>query len=378
MFEILKIAVTANSCIYLFDYFYFSKRKNLNPFYQYSFNEQIINFIYLLIIPIISEFYGLMILSAIYPIIAKNASMNIVIDFPFWLKYLYLFIGMDFIHYIIHRLQHTYRFFWEIHKVHHSSTRFNFAINYRISIFEGINNIPIPIFAALSGFTFKEYAVFNIIYLSYMGWTHMSVPKIKFLEYFLATPSNHRVHHWLENQGKCNYGGVLIIWDHLFKTYKEEDDKDHASAKEFGIKSTNDFNTSIIAENIPYFSNFARKINYQRFFTLDIFLLLIQAFLLKIIFVTKSNQANPEYLLFLKTLGGFTFLLSILSIEFFNFKPFQILWFRKLLFMISIFQIISLFFVVDNLKINPGIIIFVFTFITIFIESYKNKNYSLS
>ena len=43
------------------------------------------------------------------------------------------------------------------------------------------------------------------------------------LEWFVATPSNHRVHHSLQTEHfDRNFGGVLIIWDRLFGTYVAE------------------------------------------------------------------------------------------------------------------------------------------------------------
>lgn len=50
------------------------------------------------------------------------------------------------------------------------------------------------------------------------------VRRIGVLEWLLVTPSNHRVHHarnpeYLDR----NYGGVFIVWDRLFRTFKDED-----------------------------------------------------------------------------------------------------------------------------------------------------------
>ena len=47
-----------------------------------------------------------------------------------------------------------------------------------------------------------------------------------FLEYFLNTPSHHRVHHgsnprYLDK----NYGAVFIIWDRLFGTFQAEEEE---------------------------------------------------------------------------------------------------------------------------------------------------------
>ncbi|KAK6040583.1 fatty acid hydroxylase family protein, partial [Cooperia oncophora] len=55
-------------------------------------------------------------------------------------------------------------------------------------------------------------------------WIHSNiVPYLGPLEYFINTPSSHRVHHG--RNPYCidkNYGGVLIIWDRLFGTYEPE------------------------------------------------------------------------------------------------------------------------------------------------------------
>jgi hypothetical protein len=62
--------------------------------------------------------------------------------------------------------------------------------------------------------------------LLYQFWLHTeTVPKLGFVEKFLNTPSNHRVHHAINPEYlDRNYGGVLIVWDRLFGTYCEEKD----------------------------------------------------------------------------------------------------------------------------------------------------------
>lgn len=49
------------------------------------------------------------------------------------------------------------------------------------------------------------------------------VGKLGWLEWILATPSNHRVHHGCDDEYiDRNYGEVLIIWDLLLGTYQPE------------------------------------------------------------------------------------------------------------------------------------------------------------
>lgn len=58
-----------------------------------------------------------------------------------------------------------------------------------------------------------------------MAWLHTEVvDSIGPLELILNTPSHHRVHHSRNPEYiDKNYGGMLIIWDRLFGTFKAED-----------------------------------------------------------------------------------------------------------------------------------------------------------
>ena len=62
--------------------------------------------------------------------------------------------------------------------------------------------------------------------LLYQFWIHATwIPKLGWLEYVLNTPSAHRVHHAANLEYlDANYGGVLIVFDRLFGTYRAERD----------------------------------------------------------------------------------------------------------------------------------------------------------
>lgn len=62
----------------------------------------------------------------------------------------------------------------------------------------------------------------------YMAWLHTEiVDTVGPLEWILNTPSHHRVHHARNPEYiDKNYGGMLIIWDRLFATFKQEDKSD--------------------------------------------------------------------------------------------------------------------------------------------------------
>lgn len=64
----------------------------------------------------------------------------------------------------------------------------------------------------------------GVIQLFYQFWPHTQViGRMGFLDRWIQTPSNHRVHHaqndvYLDR----NYVGIFVIWDHLFGTFQEE------------------------------------------------------------------------------------------------------------------------------------------------------------
>jgi sterol desaturase/sphingolipid hydroxylase (fatty acid hydroxylase superfamily) len=60
--------------------------------------------------------------------------------------------------------------------------------------------------------------------LSYQFFIHTElVPRVGWVEWLVNTPSAHRVHHASNPEYiDKNYGGVLLIWDHLFGSYQAE------------------------------------------------------------------------------------------------------------------------------------------------------------
>jgi sterol desaturase/sphingolipid hydroxylase (fatty acid hydroxylase superfamily) len=60
--------------------------------------------------------------------------------------------------------------------------------------------------------------------LVYQFWIHTEVVgRLGPLEWVLNTPSHHRVHHGSNPEYlDRNYGGILIVWDRLFRSFEVE------------------------------------------------------------------------------------------------------------------------------------------------------------
>jgi sterol desaturase/sphingolipid hydroxylase (fatty acid hydroxylase superfamily)/uncharacterized membrane protein YhhN len=133
----------------------------------------------------------------------------------------------DFCYYWQHRAGHVVALFWAAHVVHHQSQHYNLSTALRQTssglLFGWIFYLPM----AVLGVPPTVFGIVLLIDLLYQFWVHTEqVGKLGWFDRVFCSPSNHRVHHAV-NDGYVdkNYGGILMLWDHLFGSFQEEDDK---------------------------------------------------------------------------------------------------------------------------------------------------------
>lgn len=140
-----------------------------------------------------------------------------------WIGALLLY---DFCYYWLHRAGHEVGILWAAHVVHHQSERYNLSTALRQTgsgaLFGWLFYLPL----AVLGVPVEVFAVVAVIDLIYQYWIHTElVPKLGWFDRVFASPSNHRVHHAVNDRYlDRNYGGILILWDRLFGTFAEERD----------------------------------------------------------------------------------------------------------------------------------------------------------
>ena len=145
-------------------------------------------------------------------------------DSTSFLTWIIAFVVYDFFYYWFHRISHERQIFWASHVAHHQSEDYNLSTALRQTgtgfFLTWVFYIPLFLIGVPS-YVFVSVASINLIY---QFWVHTEhVPKLGWFELFFVSPSNHRVHHAQNDEYiDKNYGGVFIIWDRLFGTYKEE------------------------------------------------------------------------------------------------------------------------------------------------------------
>jgi sterol desaturase/sphingolipid hydroxylase (fatty acid hydroxylase superfamily) len=141
-----------------------------------------------------------------------------------WAHWLAAFLGVDCLYYWFHRASHEVNFLWAAHIVHHQSEEYNLSVALRQSALQQFFSAPFYWPLAILGVPPAMFLALDAFDTLYQFWIHTrTIGKLGFLESFLNTPSNHRVHHGSNAQYiDRNHGGVLIVWDKLFGTYEPE------------------------------------------------------------------------------------------------------------------------------------------------------------
>ena len=166
---------------------------------------------------------GLGIQGAAFAYVAQFYNLKLFSPSSIWV-WVFAFFLYDFCYYWMHRLHHEVKVLWATHVVHHHGEEFNLSTALRQTstgfLWKWIFYLPIFI-VGIPPEVFVTVAGVNLVY---QFWVHTEhIPKLGWYEYIFVSPSNHRIHH-AQNKHyvDANYGGVFILWDRLFGTYKEE------------------------------------------------------------------------------------------------------------------------------------------------------------
>lgn len=167
-------------------------------------------------------------------------------------NYLYelivMFLFTTFLHYWYHRLMH-HRYFWELHKLHHSATEMNILTASRehplvVSISTILLSLPVFLFGISVEVVFV-YAAFSGIHDLFLHSKVNLIPR--WARFFIIDTLTHYIHHSKNKEHyNSNFGNMFVIWDKLFKTYVKPNDNEKVV---IGIPNNN-YNTGNYLQEI--------------------------------------------------------------------------------------------------------------------------------
>ncbi|MBN8815252.1 MAG: SDR family NAD(P)-dependent oxidoreductase [Sphingomonas sp.] len=176
-----------------------------------------------------------LILGGLYALAWKVAPIHLPADD--WKVWALGFVAVEFAYYWFHRASHRIRWLWATHAVHHSAEQMTLLSSLRL----GWTNLLsagwifyLPLI--LVGFDPRLVVVLLAFNLRYQFFLHTEARiSLGSLEWLLNSPSHHHCVHHGRNDAYLdrNYGGVLIVFDRLFGTFRAEREEDPV---EFGLK----------------------------------------------------------------------------------------------------------------------------------------------
>lgn len=162
----------------------------------------------------------------VYQIVYEHFRL-LSLDGSQWWYWVSLFLLVDLAYYWAHRMSHEINLFWGGHVVHHQSEDYNLSVALRQSSLQIVWTFAFNLPLALLGFETFHFALISALNTLYQFWIHTeTIGKMGWFEYIFNTPSHHRVHHGRDPKYiDKNHAGTLIIWDKLFGTFQEEEEK---------------------------------------------------------------------------------------------------------------------------------------------------------
>ena len=160
----------------------------------------------------------------LYVLVFEHASLWQLPANSLWV-WLVGLVFYDLLYYWHHRFGHTVALFWAAHVVHHQSEDYNLSTALRQTGSGWLGGWLFYLPMAVLGFPPLVFGVVALVDLLYQYWVHtQQIGKLGWFDRWFCAPSNHRVHHAVNDKYlDKNYGGIFIVWDRLFGSFIEED-----------------------------------------------------------------------------------------------------------------------------------------------------------
>lgn len=215
----LLIAIPAFSLLILLEFLYGLRRKNDT----YSNRSDAISSLLSGLTFVVSNTVGFGLLVIGYDWVHSHIAYGELSASDWWIWPL-TFVVMDVANYWVHRWSHENGFLWSMHLIHHSSEQFNLPVALRQNAFKWIGYQPLLMFPiALAGVPVEVVAVVAPVHYFMQYWYHTQhIGKLGWLEYVIVTPSQHRVHHAINDVYIDKNYSAIFCWDRPFGSFQEE------------------------------------------------------------------------------------------------------------------------------------------------------------
>lgn len=159
---------------------------------------------------------------ALYGWTLTHLSLRWMDHLPNWSVWILAWIGWDLCFYWMHRMHHRVPLLWQVHRIHHEGAHFSLSLAIRNGWLSSLSNFPFVAILAVVGVPLHVFVVVSTCHYAVQFYNHTAlVRRANWLDRWLVTPMNHRVHHAeAPIYRDRNFGGTLLCWDRWFATYQ--------------------------------------------------------------------------------------------------------------------------------------------------------------
>ncbi|MFZ9286410.1 MAG: sterol desaturase family protein [Burkholderiaceae bacterium] len=137
-----------------------------------------------------------------------------------WVSFLVYLLLFDFVDYWMHRAQHRWAWWWQLHALHHSQQQMTMWTDNRNHLLDDvIRSVVLAVVAQAVGVPPAQFVLLVAITQLSENFQHANLRCSfgRIGERLWVSPRFHRVHHSIHT-GERNYGVLLPWWDMLFGT----------------------------------------------------------------------------------------------------------------------------------------------------------------
>ena len=161
--------------------------------------------------------------------------LQLFTNIPIWIQLIFFTITHDIYIYWMHRWQHSNKFLWRIHEVHHSTKKVDWLSGSRSHAFEILINQTVEFLPiVLLGSPPEVIAYKGVISAVWGMYIHSNLNmKSGWLQKIINGPEMHRIHHTTGKGRNRNFATKFAIWDWIFGTAYLLNER----AEEYGLKT---------------------------------------------------------------------------------------------------------------------------------------------
>jgi sterol desaturase/sphingolipid hydroxylase (fatty acid hydroxylase superfamily) len=150
-----------------------------------------------------------------------------------WLSFLIYLVVLDAVHYLLHRAQHQFSFWWALHAVHHSQGQMTLWTDNRNHLLDdAIVSFILALLSQLMGVAPGQFVALVAVSQCIESLQHANLrARFGFLRHVLVSPQFHRYHHAVgvghQSPGAVlgghNFGVLFPWWDMALGTARYDD-----------------------------------------------------------------------------------------------------------------------------------------------------------